>query len=97
MGIELALTCNRLGAIELLEETGIRFEMLGQPMILAVSHAQRPPRQRLSSNAAGFLILQPLLGHEIVGRWPTIRTDALLDERIAIWHSLNARLFYVRY
>jgi hypothetical protein len=53
MGIELTITCNRLGAIELLEETGTQFEMLWQPIILAVSHAQRPPRQRLSSNAAG--------------------------------------------
>ena len=50
MGIESALTCNRLGVIELLEETGFRIGMLWGPMILAVSHAQRPPRQRLSSN-----------------------------------------------
>ena len=54
MGIELTITCNRSGAIELLEETGTQFGMLWQPMILAVSHAQRPPRQRLSSNAAVF-------------------------------------------
>ena len=48
MGIELTLTCNRLGAIELLEETSFRFGMLWQHMIVEVSHAQRPPRQRLS-------------------------------------------------
>jgi hypothetical protein len=53
MGIELALTYNRLGAIELLEETGFRLGMLWRPMILAVSLAQRPPRQRLSPNAHG--------------------------------------------
>ena len=51
MGIELTLTCNRLGAIELLEETGFRLGMPWQHMIVEVSHAQRPPRQRLSSNA----------------------------------------------
>ena len=52
MGIELTLTCNRLGAIELLEETGFRLGMLWQHMIVEVSHAQRLPRQRLSKNAA---------------------------------------------
>jgi hypothetical protein len=51
MGIELTLTCKRLGAIELLEETGFRLGMPWQHMIVEVSHAQRPPRQRLSSNA----------------------------------------------
>jgi hypothetical protein len=47
MGIESAITCNRLGAIGLLEETGFLLGMLWLPMVLAVSHAQRPPRQRL--------------------------------------------------
>jgi hypothetical protein len=51
MGIESTLTCKQLGFIELLEETGFRIGMLWWPMIFAVSHAQRPPRQRLSSNA----------------------------------------------
>jgi hypothetical protein len=50
MGIESAITCNRLGAIGLLEETGFLLGMLWLPMVLAVSHAQRPPRQRLRSN-----------------------------------------------
>jgi hypothetical protein len=53
MGIESTLTCKRLDSIELLEETGFQIGMLWEPMILAVSHAQRPPRQRLSSNAQG--------------------------------------------
>jgi hypothetical protein len=50
MGIELTLTGNRLVAIELLEETGFRIGMLWPRMIVEVSHAERPPRQRLSSN-----------------------------------------------
>jgi hypothetical protein len=37
MGIELTLTCNRLGAMELLEET--RLGVLWQHMIVEVSHA----------------------------------------------------------
>ncbi len=56
MEIELTLTCNRLGAIELLEETGFWIGMLWQRIIVEVSHAQRPPPQRLSSNAVGLVI-----------------------------------------
>jgi hypothetical protein len=58
MGIELDLTCNRLGAIELLEETGFRLGMLWQLMISAVSHAQHPPRQRLSCAPGMFNSLE---------------------------------------
>jgi len=60
-----------LGAIELLEETGFRLGMPWQHMIVEVSHAQRPPRQRLSSNGHVFCIFQMQHGYEIAGRWPT--------------------------
>ena len=50
MGIELTITCNRLGGMELLEETGLRLGMLWQHMIVEVSYAQRPPCQRLRSS-----------------------------------------------
>ncbi len=53
MKIESVIACKRLGAMDLSEETGFQLGMLWQPMMLAVSHTQCPPRQRLSSNAAG--------------------------------------------
>jgi hypothetical protein len=58
MGIESTLTCKRLDFIELLEETSFRIGMLWRPMILAVSHAQRPPRQRLSCAPGMFNSLE---------------------------------------
>jgi hypothetical protein len=51
MGIESTFACNRLNAIGLVEKGESGFRTSSLPMIFGVSHAQRPPRQRLSSNA----------------------------------------------
>jgi len=50
MGIESTFACNRLNAIGLAEKGESGFMTSSLPMIFGVSHAQRPPRQRLSSN-----------------------------------------------
>jgi hypothetical protein len=59
MGIESTSACNRLNAIALAEKGESGFRTSSVLMIFGVSHAQRPPRQRLSSNA--------LLMTEVVG------------------------------
>jgi hypothetical protein len=51
MGIESTFNCNTLQEWNLVQKGESRFSTLWQPMMLGVSHAQRPPRQRLSSNA----------------------------------------------
>ena len=50
MGIESTSACNRLNAIALAEKGESGFRTSSVLMIFGVSHAQRPPRQRLSSN-----------------------------------------------
>jgi hypothetical protein len=47
MGIESTFACNTLNAMDLAENGESRFRTSSQPIILGVSHAQRPPRQRL--------------------------------------------------
>jgi hypothetical protein len=47
MGIESTFACNRLNAIGLAEKGESGFRTSSLPMIFGVSHAQRPPRQRL--------------------------------------------------
>jgi hypothetical protein len=51
MGIESTFACNTLNALDLAEKGESQFRTSSQPMISGVSHAQRPPRQRLRSNA----------------------------------------------
>jgi hypothetical protein len=51
MGIESTFACNRLNAIALAEKGESGFRTSSVLMIFGVSLAQRPPRQRLSSNA----------------------------------------------
>src|SRR6266446_9953553 len=55
MGIESTFACNRLNVIGLAEKGESGFRTSSQPMIVGISHTQRPPRQRLSSNAAVFI------------------------------------------
>lgn len=50
MGIESIFACNMQNNKELTAEGERRFRMLWQPIMSAVSHAQRLPRQRLSPN-----------------------------------------------
>jgi hypothetical protein len=50
MGIESASACNRQNNKELEERGEKRFRTLWPRMMSEVSHAQRPPRQRLSTN-----------------------------------------------
>jgi hypothetical protein len=50
MGIESVFACNMQNNKELTAEGEKRFRMLWQPIMSAVSHAQRLPRQRLSPN-----------------------------------------------
>jgi hypothetical protein len=47
MGIESTFACNILKDLDLAEKSESRFRTLGQSMVSGVSHAQRPPRQRL--------------------------------------------------
>jgi hypothetical protein len=47
MGIESTFACNILNTLDLAEKGESRFMASSQPIIPGVSHAQRPPRQRL--------------------------------------------------
>jgi hypothetical protein len=56
MGIESIFSCNMQNNKELTAEGEKRFRMLWQPIMSAVSHAQRLPRQRLSPNRQGTFL-----------------------------------------
>jgi len=85
-----------LGAIELLEETGFRLGMPWQHMIVEVSHAQRPPRQRLSSNGHSDGNHREVLYRGIPVAMPTSRGLPAVDERLgdlAVKRDALARQF----
>jgi hypothetical protein len=50
MGIESVFACNTQNSKDLSAGGEKRFRMLRQPIMSEVSHAQRLPRQRLSTN-----------------------------------------------
>jgi hypothetical protein len=48
MGVESTFACNMLKEVELgKKQAKVDSERFGSPMMSGVSHAQRPPRQRL--------------------------------------------------
>jgi hypothetical protein len=57
MGIESTFACNRMKDMQLEDIGESRFRTLWQPIMFGVSHAQRPPRQRLRSSA--FMGINP--------------------------------------
>jgi hypothetical protein len=67
MGIESTFACNTLNALNLAEKGESRFRTSSQPMIPGVSHAQRPPRQRLRSN--GVFGNYNSLQSELADKW----------------------------
>jgi hypothetical protein len=55
MGVESTFACNMLKEVELgKKQAKVDSERFGSPMMSGVSHAQRPPRQRLRSSRLLF-------------------------------------------
>ena len=69
MGIESASASNRQNNKELEEKGEKRFRMRWPRMMSEVSHAQRPPRQRLRSNRlTGEVIVTLLARRQVSGK-----------------------------